>query len=61
MKAAHLSLAAVLLLCACRDAQPPLPTSRESDRLNEAEAMLNGAGDEKGPEATASGPSSNSD
>ena len=53
----RLLLPALLLLAACRDAQPPLPTSEQSDQLNEAEAMLNELGDEKGPEANAPGPS----
>ena len=39
----HALLCLLLLLSACRDAQPPLPTSEQSDRLNEAEAMLNEA------------------
>ena len=44
-------LISALALSACRDAQPPLPTSEQSDQLNEAEAMLNEMGNEKGPEA----------
>ena len=50
-------IVAALALSACRDAQPPLPTSEQSDQLNEAEAMLNELGNEKGPEANAPGPS----
>jgi hypothetical protein len=50
-------LIGALALSACRDAQPPLPTSEQSDQLNEAEAMLNELGNEKGPEANAPGPS----
>ena len=45
-----LATAAALALFACRDAQPPLPTSEQSDQLNEAEAMLDHLGNEKGPE-----------
>ena len=45
--------ALLLLLGGCRDAQPPLPTSEQSDQLNEAEAMLNQLDNEKGPEANA--------
>jgi hypothetical protein len=55
MRYALLSL--MLILPACRDAQPPLPTSEQSDQLNEAEAMLNELDNEKGPEANAPGPS----
>ena len=51
------ALLSLMLLAACRDAQPPLPTSEQSDQLNEAEAMLNELGDEKGPEAKPPGPS----
>ena len=50
-------LSMMLILPACRDAQPPLPTSEQSDQLNEAEAMLNELDNEKGPEANAPGPS----
>ena len=54
--------AVTLLLCACRDQQPPAPTSEQSEQLNEAEAMLNNlAENEEGPEATAPGPSNSSD
>ena len=55
MRYAVLSL--VLILSGCRDAQPPLPTTEQSDQLNEAEAMLNELGNEKGPEVNAPGPS----
>ena len=46
-----------LALSACRDGQPPLPTSEQSDQLNEAAAMLNELDNEKGPEANAPDPS----
>ena len=52
---------AALLLSACRDAQPPLPTSEQSDQLNEAESMLDDMAKEKGPEANAPGPSNASE
>jgi hypothetical protein len=45
-------LAALLILGACREQQPPAPTPQQADQLNEAEDMLNqAAGNEKGPEA----------
>jgi hypothetical protein len=33
----------LLLLAACQDERPPAPTSEESARLDEADAMLNEA------------------
>ncbi len=46
-------------LAGCGESRPPAPTSEQSDRLNEAEAMLNDLdGNEKGPETNAPGPSS---
>jgi nitrous oxide reductase accessory protein NosL len=51
-----------LLLAACnRDEQPQPPTPAESDRLNDAESMLNGLANEEGPEAEAPDPSNQSD
>ena len=51
-----------LLLSACnREEQPQAPTQAESDRLNDAESMLNGLANEKGPEAEAPDPSNQSD
>ena len=48
LRAAALS---ILLLAACRDDRPPVPTPEESDQLNEAEDLLNAeAANEKGPE-----------
>ena len=42
-------LAATLLLAGCnREGQPQAPTAAESDRLNEAEEMLNELGNEEG-------------
>ena len=37
----HALLAMLVVVAACRDAQPPLPTSDEAEQLNEAEEMLN--------------------
>ncbi|HMI40412.1 MAG TPA: hypothetical protein VK485_04195 [Sphingomicrobium sp.] len=52
------SLAALLLLSACRDDRPPAPTAEEAARLNETEAMLNNVAEtQEGPEARAPGPS----
>jgi hypothetical protein len=48
-----------LLLAACGDDRPPVPTAEQSDQLNEAEELLNSGMDEKGPEDRSSGPSSN--
>ena len=54
-------LASILLLSACnREEQPQAPTADESDRLNDAEAMLNGLANEEGPEDFSPGPSSQS-
>jgi hypothetical protein len=41
----------LLFLCtvACKDRRPPAPTAEQSAQLNEAEDMLNGAGNEEGP------------
>jgi len=55
-------LLAALLLASCnREEQPQAPTSAESGRLNDAEAMLNDLANEEGaaPEGTA--PPINSD
>ena len=50
----------LLLLGACQDKRPPVPTQEQSAQLNEAEDMLNDmAQNEEGPEANASGPSNN--
>ena len=37
------ALLALLLLTACRDERPPVPTAEENARLDEAEAMLDNA------------------
>ena len=56
------SLSLLLFLAACnREEQPQAPTQAESDRLNDAESMLNGLANEEGPEAKASDPSNQSD
>ena len=38
----------MLFLAACEDKRPPAPTTEESARLDEADAMLNEAGNEEG-------------
>ena len=53
--------AALILLAACRKDEPPAPSAEQSDQLNDAEDMLNDmAGNEEGPEASASSPSDSS-
>jgi hypothetical protein len=48
-------------MAACqREEQPAPPTAEESDRLNDAESMLNGLANEEGPEDFAPGPSNQS-
>jgi len=37
-----------LMLAACGEKRPPAPTAEENRQLNEAEAMLNDAGNEQG-------------
>ena len=46
-----------LLLAGCGDGRPPAPTAEEARRLDEAEAMLNEAGNAEGPETEAADPS----
>jgi hypothetical protein len=50
-----LLLSALLLIACNREERPQAPTSEESERLNDAEAMLNGLANEEGaaPEGTA--------
>jgi len=51
-----------LLLTACnREAKPEAPTPAEAERLNDAEAMLNGLANEEGPAPESADPSFNSD
>ena len=51
----------LLVVSACHDKRPPVPTTEQSNQLNEAESMLNDlAANEEGPEANASGPSKSS-
>ena len=51
-------LASMIVLAACnREERPQAPTSEESDRLNDAEEILNRLGNEEGPEAQAPDPS----
>jgi hypothetical protein len=47
----------LLFLAACRDQRPPVPNAEEAEQLNEVEDLLNDAGNEKGPEEQAPGPS----
>ena len=55
-------LIAALLLCACsREEKPEAPTPAEAERLNDAEAMLNGLANEEGPATEAADPSSRSE
>ena len=56
-----LILAALLLTSCKREEQPQAPTAEEADRLNDAEAMLNGLANEEGPATEAADPPSNSD
>ena len=46
-----------LIVAACRDPQPALPTRDEAAQLNEAEDLLNQTAKGEGPEAEASDPS----
>ena len=58
----RLLLSALLFLTACnREEQPAPPTAEESERLDDAESMLNGLANEEGPEDLSSGPSNHSD
>ena len=51
----------LLLLAACnREEKPEAPTAAEAERLNQAEAMLNGLANEEGPATEAADPSLNS-
>ena len=51
----YLVLAALLLTSCNREEQPQAPTAAESERLNDAEAMLNELANEEGaaPQGTA--------
>ena len=52
----------MLFLAACNpEEQPQAPTTAESDRLNNAEAMLNGLANEEGPATEAADPSNGSE
>ena len=52
-----LLLAALLLTSCNREERPAAPTPAEADRLNDAEAMLNGLANEEGPGDFSSDPS----
>jgi len=61
MRISHL-IAALLMLTACsREEQPQAPTAAESDRLNEAEEMLNALAKEEGAAPAGTAPSNQSD
>jgi len=58
----HLAFALLLLLAACqREEKVEAPTSAETERLNDAEAMLNDLANEEGPATEAADPSINSE
>ena len=42
------ALPLLLMLAACQDERPPVPTAEESEALNEADAMLNEAASAEG-------------
>ena len=50
----------LLVMAGCSDDRPAAPTAEESQRLDEAEAMLNGL-NEEGPAPEGTGPSNQSD
>ena len=50
-----------LLLSGCSDDRPPVPTTEESEQLNEVEQLLNEEAKEEGPEDRSSGPSNETD
>lgn len=51
-----------VLLTACRSDSPPAPTSEETQKLDEAEAMLNDLADnEEGPADRSASPSKSSE
>ncbi len=52
----------LLMLAACnREEKPEAPTAAETERLDQAEEMLNGLANEEGPATEAADPSINSD
>jgi nitrous oxide reductase accessory protein NosL len=58
----HLILLFALFLAAChREEKPEAPTPAEAERLDQAEAMLNGLANEEGPANKSADPSLNSD
>ena len=51
-----------LLIAACGDERPPVPTAEEAEQLNEVEDLLNQeAAKEEGPGNRSPGPSNSSD
>ena len=55
------ALALFLLLASCADERPPAPTAEESERLDEAESMLDNLADEEGPADRSASPSNRSE
>ena len=60
MKRSILLLALFLVACG-REERPEAPTPAEAERLNDAEAMLNGLANEEGPAPEGTGPSNRSE
>jgi hypothetical protein len=54
-------LLTALFLCACHKEEPAAPTAEQSAQLNDAEGMLNNAGNEEGPADRSAGPSNSTD
>jgi hypothetical protein len=52
-----LALTMTVLFGCDRQERAPAPTAEERERLDDAEAMLNGLSNEEGPEAEAASPS----
>jgi len=53
---------ALILLSACRDQRPPVPSAEQKQQLDEAENMLNDVSvNEEGPADRSTGPSNQSD
>jgi hypothetical protein len=50
----------LLMLTACGDRRPPAPTAEESQRLDEADALLDNLANEEGPGTEVPDPSNRS-